>query len=51
MEFKVLFESIKDAWQNSPVLISLAALGFCIFAFIIVDAHRNKKKRARHRWK
>jgi hypothetical protein len=32
-------------------LIGLAALAVCLSIFLVIDAHRNKKKRARHRWK
>lgn len=51
MDFKLLFSSIKDVVQDSPVLILVAALGVCVSIFIIIDAHRCKKKRPRHRWK
>jgi len=36
MDFKLLIQSVKDACQNSPVLIVLGALALA---------------RARHRWK
>ena len=42
---------MKDAVLDSPVLILMAALGICISIFIVIDAHRCKKKRPRHRWK
>jgi hypothetical protein len=43
---------IKSAWevcQNSPGLFILAVVGICAFVFIILDAHRHRKKRPRHR--
>lgn len=46
-----MFQSVKDALQSSTGLIVLAAVALVITIFLIVDAHKGKKKRARHRWK
>jgi len=51
MEFKLLCQSVREACQNSPILIIVVVVGLCVSIFIIIDAHRNKKRRARHRWK
>jgi len=51
MDFKQMFQSVVEACQKLPVLIGLVALAFGITVFVVVDAHRNKKKRSRHRWK
>lgn len=51
MDFKLLFDSIADACQNSPILIGISALAVIIFFFLIIDVQRNKKKRSRYRWK
>jgi hypothetical protein len=51
MDFETFFKSVKDACLDAPVLIGVIVLGICISIFIMVDAHRIKKKRSRHRWK
>ncbi|MDB6067707.1 MAG: hypothetical protein JWR26_3915 [Pedosphaera sp.] len=51
MDFKTLFHSVKEACQNAPVLIILVVLGICVSIFIMIDAHRTRKKRSRNRWK
>jgi len=51
MDFKLLIKSVKETCQNSPVLVVVIVLVVCVFMFIIIDAHRCKKSRSRHRWK
>ncbi|MDB6125758.1 MAG: hypothetical protein JWQ71_4751 [Pedosphaera sp.] len=45
MDFELLFRSIKEACQESPILLLLAFLMVCALTFIIVDAHKHKKIR------
>ncbi|MDB6019031.1 MAG: hypothetical protein JWR19_3520 [Pedosphaera sp.] len=49
MDFHLLFKSVRELCQNSPVLVILAIVGVLAFFIIILDAHRHKKKRPRHR--
>jgi len=51
MDIGRLVHSLKQAWQDSPVLVLIIALGVCVTIFIIIDAHRSKKRRSRKRWK
>ena len=49
MDFELLIKSVREACQNSPILVIVAVLGVCAFFFIVFDAHRCKKRRPRHR--
>jgi hypothetical protein len=51
MDLGTLFKSVGDAVSGHLLLIALAALAVIVSIFIMCDAHRCKKKRARHRWK
>ncbi len=42
----------KSVWQfcrESPGVVAAGVIGFCAFLYIIIDAHRHKKHRPRHR--
>ena len=45
------FKSVEIALQDYHVLIAAALVAACISIYIMLDAHRGKKKRPRHRWK
>ena len=43
------FENLKLELRRGCLV--LAVLAVIISIFLVIDAHRNKKKRPRHRWK
>jgi hypothetical protein len=49
MDFKLLFESVKEIFQNHPAAIILGVAALCIALLIMLDAHKCKKTRDRHR--
>ncbi len=51
MYFADFFKSVGQACSAHPLLIALGTLAVAVSLFIMFDAHRLKKKRARHRWK
>jgi hypothetical protein len=51
MDFKLVIKSVKEICRNSPILVVVILLACCVSVFIMIDAHRSKKKRSRHRWK
>jgi len=51
MDLATFFKSVGDVISGHLLLIALGALAVIVSIIIMCDAHRNKKKRARHRWK
>jgi hypothetical protein len=52
MDFNLLFKSIKEACQESPILLLVVALAVCAVIFLIIDAHKHRKLRSGgRRWK
>ena len=51
MDFAAQFKQMIQACADHPLLVALGALAVIVSIYVMVDAHRNKKKRARHRWK
>ena len=51
MDFAAQFKQIVQACTDHPLLVALGALAAIVSIYIMFDAHRNKKNRARHRWK
>jgi hypothetical protein len=46
MSLKPLLDAVHDV---SPIWYAAALFAMCVFVFIVVDAHRNRKKRPRSR--
>ncbi len=51
MDLKSLWNSVTEFFASYPVLIGAVVLAIIVSIVIMCDAHHNKKKRKRHRWK
>jgi hypothetical protein len=49
MDFKEIFETVKEIFLNHPAVIILGVAGFCIALLIMLDAQKCKKMRDRRR--
>jgi hypothetical protein len=49
MDWAKPFKAVWEVCRNSPVMVGLIVLAVIFCLFIMCDAHRNKKRRPRHR--
>jgi hypothetical protein len=51
MDMAGFFRWAGHAFSGHALLVVLLVLAVMVSLFIMYDAHKHKKKRARHRWK
>jgi hypothetical protein len=41
----VAASDLTEIWREKPMIIVMLAVGFAVFLFVVIDAHRHKKRR------